>query len=93
MKKLIPVLMIVSLFVMVTGLLAGEKIVGVIESIDKKGDEVVAIVILDEKAGNAKKTITCNKDCTVKPGVDKGSKVTIETTDKGKTVRKAVAGC
>ncbi|WP_420266122.1 hypothetical protein [Candidatus Magnetominusculus dajiuhuensis] len=93
MKKLTLILMIVSLLVVATALFAGEKIVGVIDSIDKKGDEVVSIVVLDEKAGNAKKTIKCEGKCAVKPGIDKGSKVTVETTDKGTTVRKAVAGC
>ncbi|MEO5361238.1 MAG: hypothetical protein H7843_12445 [Nitrospirota bacterium] len=93
MKKLTLILMVVSLFVMVTGVFAGEKIVGVVDSIEKKGDVVESVTILDEKAGNAKKTIKCEGKCTIKPGVDKGSKVTAETTDKGTTIRKAVAGC
>ncbi|MBF0456937.1 MAG: hypothetical protein HQK99_03475 [Nitrospirae bacterium] len=93
MKKLTIILMVVSLFVMVTGVLAGEKIVGVVDSIEKKGDTVVSVTILDEKAGNAKKVIKCDAGCQIKPGVDKGSKVTAETGEKGTTIRKAVAGC
>ncbi|MCG6551401.1 MAG: hypothetical protein L7F77_03670 [Candidatus Magnetominusculus sp. LBB02] len=93
MKKLTVILMVVSLLTMATLLFANEKIVGVVDSIEKKGDAVESVVILDEKAGNAKKTIKCDGKCTIKPGVDKGSKVTAETTDKGTTIRKAVAGC
>ncbi|MBF0516889.1 MAG: hypothetical protein HQK97_07185 [Nitrospirae bacterium] len=93
MKKLTLILMIVSLLATATVLLANEKVVGVLDSIEKKGDAVESLVVLDEKAGNAKKTIKCDGKCTVKPGVDKGSKVTVETTEKGITVRKAVSGC
>ncbi|MBF0565868.1 MAG: hypothetical protein HQK89_11540 [Nitrospirae bacterium] len=92
MKKLIPILLIISLFVGVTGLLGADKIVGTLKSIVKEGSDVKSVVVND---GKADQTVTCTKEspCDVKAGVAEGAKVTVEVKPKGKVIRKAVAGC
>jgi hypothetical protein len=90
MKKLIPILLIISLFVGVTGLLGADKIVGTLKSIVKEGDTVKSVVVND---GKADQTVSCANGCDVKAGVAEGANVTVEVKPKGTVIRKAVAGC
>ncbi|MBF0520934.1 MAG: hypothetical protein HQK92_14575 [Nitrospirae bacterium] len=93
MKKVITIVMVFAMLLSTAALFAGDKVVGTVKAIDKKGEGVMDITVTDEKS-KKDVVINCNKDCDVKAGADAvGAKVTVETKAKGKVVRKAVAGC
>ncbi|MBF0537064.1 MAG: hypothetical protein HQL03_02295 [Nitrospirae bacterium] len=93
MKKLTAILLVVSLFVTVTVLIAADKISGKVKSVVKKGEAIESIVVVDKKTSKDV-TVTCAPvACDAKTPVAEGAEVTIETKDGKQVIRKAVAGC
>ncbi|MBF0606864.1 MAG: hypothetical protein SFH39_15550 [Candidatus Magnetobacterium sp. LHC-1] len=93
MKKLTAMMLVVSLFVTVTVLIASDKISGKVKSVVKKGDAVESVVVTDKKSGKDV-TVSCGAgECEVKTPVSEGTEITVQDKDGKKVIRKAVAGC